>query len=101
VSTSAAHINESSDDSIIPVLGTDCHPEDVLLEDVGGRNGHDIAEFHQKHPNLPGRLILQDLPDAIASVKDLPTAVEPMAHDFFAEQLIKGKNFTFSPVLRS
>ncbi|KAN0102106.1 hypothetical protein V8E51_012616 [Hyaloscypha variabilis] len=40
-------------------------------------------------------LILQDLPDVIASVKDLPEAVKPMAHDFFTEQ--PSKDLTSNP----
>jgi hypothetical protein len=33
---------------------------DVLLVDVGGGIGHDLRELKQKHPNLPGKLVLQD-----------------------------------------
>lgn len=35
--------------------------EAVLLVEVGGNKGHEIANFHEAHPNIPGRLILQDL----------------------------------------
>jgi hypothetical protein len=34
----------------------------VLLVDVGGGKGHDIAAFQQAYPDAPGKLILQDLP---------------------------------------
>jgi hypothetical protein len=48
---------------VAEVLGTNLYPEDMFLVEVGGGNSHDITEFYQKHPNLPDRLILQDLPD--------------------------------------
>lgn len=73
------------------VLGKDVEPNEVLLVDVGGGTGHDIVEFYDRYTDPPGRLVLQDLPDVIASVKDIPKAVEPMVHDFFTEQPIKGK----------
>jgi hypothetical protein len=41
----------------------------VLLVDVGGNIGHDIAEFHSKHPEAPGRLILQDLQPVLDQAK--------------------------------
>ncbi|KAL4914334.1 S-adenosyl-L-methionine-dependent methyltransferase [Aspergillus aurantiobrunneus] len=69
-------------------------PDDVLLVDVGGGVGHDLSEFRRKWPNLPGRLILQDLPEVIDQAKAqnqaTATAIEPMGHDFFSEQPIKG-----------
>jgi hypothetical protein len=86
---------------VAEILGTNYTQRMCFCYDVGGGNGYDIAELYQKHPNLPGRLTLQDLPDVIASVKDLPKPVEPMAYDFFTEQPIKGKNFIFSSFLRS
>lgn len=63
---------------------------EILLVDVGGATGHDLVAFHEQYPDLPGRLILQDLPLSIAEVKDLPKVIEPMAYDFFTEQPVKG-----------
>ena len=62
----------------------------VLLVDVGGGLGHDIEEFQRKHPQLPGRLILQDQPEVIKQTTKINKSVEPMTHDFFTEQPIKG-----------
>lgn len=62
----------------------------VLLVDVGGGLGHDIDEFHHKHSNLPGRLILQDQPIVINDVKNISESIELMTHDFFTEQPVKG-----------
>ncbi|KAI9369373.1 S-adenosyl-L-methionine-dependent methyltransferase [Aspergillus egyptiacus] len=66
--------------------------DDVLLVDVGGGVGHDLAEFHRKWPQIPGRLILQDLPEVLEQAKTMnPTpAIEKMSHNFFTEQPIKG-----------
>lgn len=67
-------------------------PDDVLLVDIGGNVGHDLSEFKRKWPDAPGRLILQDLPKVIKHAKEsgLPSYIEPMEHDFFTEQPIKG-----------
>ncbi|RDW59167.1 hypothetical protein BP5796_12091 [Coleophoma crateriformis] len=65
-------------------------PDAVLLVDVGGGTGHDIVDFHKQYSGLSGRLILQDRPDVIASVTNLPNKIEKMPHDFFTEQPIKG-----------
>lgn len=71
--------------------------DDVLLVDVGGNVGHDLTEFKRKWPDAPGRLILQDLPEVIGHAKDtgLPSAIEPMPHDFFTEQPVKGARAYF------
>lgn len=65
---------------------------DPLLVDVGGSTGHDISEFRAKWPHAPGRLILQDRPEVIAkaSTLNLHPLIEPMAHDFFTVQPVKG-----------
>ncbi|KAJ8132021.1 hypothetical protein O1611_g1600 [Lasiodiplodia mahajangana] len=56
--------------------------------------GHQCAEFKSKYPDLPGRVVLQDLAHNLA--KALPTpGVENMAHDFFDEQPVKGAKFYF------
>ncbi|KAL4887927.1 S-adenosyl-L-methionine-dependent methyltransferase [Aspergillus ambiguus] len=72
------------------VEGADVKAQDVLLVDMGGSIGHDISEFRRKWPNAPGRLVLQDLPEVIQGAKGLHSSIEPMAHDFFTEQPIKG-----------
>ncbi|KAK3679514.1 hypothetical protein LTR78_001075 [Recurvomyces mirabilis] len=73
------------------IFGTSCGPSDVLLVDVGGNAGHDITKFHQANPNLQGKLILEDLPQTIESIDAKAIApVEPLAHDFFTEQPVKG-----------
>ena len=67
--------------------------ESILLVDQGGGLGHDLAEFFHKHPDLQGRLILQDKPDVIDSIgTDLDRCIERMPHDFFTPQPIQGKS---------
>lgn len=67
----------------------DCDPSRPVYVNIGGGIGHQCAEFKEKFPNLPGRVILQDMPHSIA--KALPTpGVENMVHDFFTPQPIKG-----------
>ncbi|KAJ5704304.1 hypothetical protein N7493_011442 [Penicillium malachiteum] len=67
----------------------------VLIVDVGGNKGHDLEEFRLKWPNAPGRLILQDLPQILEDIKSLDSAIEPMAHDFYTEQPVKGARAYF------
>ncbi|KAL3260276.1 hypothetical protein ABHI18_004719 [Aspergillus niger] len=70
--------------------------QDVLLVDIGGSLGHDLSEFHRKWPQVPGRLILQDLPKVVEQAKsmDMDPAIELMTYDFFTEQPIKGERDT-------
>ncbi|RAK77278.1 S-adenosyl-L-methionine-dependent methyltransferase [Aspergillus fijiensis CBS 313.89] len=69
----------------------------ILLVDVGGGKGHDLAEFRAKWPNTPGRLILQDQPAVLAEVvgSQLHESIECMPHDFFTEQPCKGARAYF------
>jgi len=78
------------------VDGANTGPEDVLLVDIGGNLGHDLDEFRRKHPDAPGRLILQDLPPVLSQIKELDSKIERMEYDFYTEQPIKGQ-----PPLRS
>lgn len=63
---------------------------DVLLIDIGGGDGHYIRAFHEKFPQAPGRLILQDLQEP-----DGPQGpgkhIEYQKYSFFDPQPIKGK----------
>ena len=64
--------------------------QDVLLVDIGGGMGHDLEEFRTKHPNIPGRLVLQERPEVIAQITQNNPKIEIKAYDFFTPQPIKG-----------
>lgn len=83
-----------------------------LFVDVGGSMGAQCVTFRQRYPNLPGRVILQDLGPVIEQVKGKPLpgfeTVEAEAYDFFTPETIKGifSQFSgrlpsFSPFLRT
>ena len=74
------------------VKGVSEEPESVFFIDVGGGNGHDINEMCQQNPNIKQRMILQDQASVIEELGDskLDSRIQPMAHNFFAEQPIKG-----------
>ena len=73
------------------VKGADTDADAVFLVDVGGNTGGDIVKFNEMHPDVPGRLVLQDLPSVIKGIKGLPDKVHAIGHDFFEEQPIKGQ----------
>jgi hypothetical protein len=75
-------------ESLLPTARTG--KNDVLLVDVGGNQGHDLKMFQEHRGNLPGRLVLQDLPEAVKKHKKLLEGIEVMAYDFFTPQPIKG-----------
>jgi hypothetical protein len=75
------------------VDGLDDAEDAVLLVDIGGGLGHDLAEFRRKHPHAPGRLILQDVPAVIEQTgvaAGLDSTIEPMVYDFHTEQPVVG-----------
>ncbi|GKZ23987.1 hypothetical protein AbraIFM66951_010240 [Aspergillus brasiliensis] len=72
------------------VEGIELSEKDVFLVDVGSSTGHDVSEFRRKWPEVPGRLVVQDLPQVIETVRDLHGSITPMAHNFFTEQPVKG-----------
>lgn len=73
------------------IKGAKTGDDEVFLVDVGGNKGHDLEEFKSKWPNAPGKLILQDQPHVLAEIVSLHPAIEPMVHDFFNEQTVKGR----------
>lgn len=66
--------------------------EKAIFVNVGGGVGHQCAEFKQRFPDLPGKVILQDLPHSIAAALSTP-GVENMVHDFFEPQPVRGAKF--------
>ena len=73
------------------VTGFDRTLQDVLFIDIGAGNGHMAAGLRSAMPELPGRIIAQDLPGMIASAPSTPAGIEVQAYDFFTEQPIKSK----------
>ncbi|PYH85720.1 methyltransferase [Aspergillus uvarum CBS 121591] len=62
---------------------------DVLLVDVAGRRGHDIAAFQTKFPDAPGRLVLEDLSQVLESAVVHPK-IDHISFDLFKPQPIQG-----------
>ena len=75
------------------ITGAKSDPSAAFLVDVGGNNGHDLQQFREKIPDIPGRLILQDLVGVIDGVKGAEGIFEPTVHDFFTPQPVKGAFF--------
>ena len=62
---------------------------DAVLVDIGGSLGHQCADFKRHFPDIPGRVVLQDLQGPISTAMSTP-GVENMVHDMFTPQPIKG-----------
>ena len=68
-------------------------PGAPLFVDIGGGLGHQCIALVKKYPQLPGRVILQDIPATLEhAIKH--DGVEIMVQDFFQPQTIKGKSYT-------
>ena len=86
---------------VIERISRKARSEDPLLVDVGGGLGHDLLELRTKHPELTGRLILQDRPSVLQQVESPAGDIELVDHDFFTPQPIKGMSFCPSYVICS
>ncbi|POS74201.1 O-methyltransferase [Diaporthe helianthi] len=75
-------------------------PDMAVFVDVGGGIGSQCAMLKAKLPNLPGRVILQDLPFVLQYAR--PTeGVEITAHNFWTEQPVRGaRAYYFRNILR-
>lgn len=62
----------------------------VFLVDIGGNQGHDLSQFRQKYKHLPGRVILQDLPQVLNGVSGDKSGIEVMPYSFMDPQPVKG-----------
>ena len=77
----------------LPTLRSDFSA--VLVVDVGGSQGHDILGFRDRYPNLPGRLILEELPETLRSISEPLEGVEAICYDFFTPQPIQGDKLSY------
>ena len=69
----------------------------VLIIDVGGGNGHDLQEICRKYPHVNRRMIVQDQASVIDHIadKNLDPRIQPMTHNFFEKQPVKGNSTGF------
>lgn len=67
----------------------------AFVVDVGGHHTIDLLRVLEKHPDLPpGSLVLEDLPEVVASVELSTDKIRIFEHDLFAPnavQPVKGK----------
>lgn len=61
-----------------------------VFVDIAGSIGHQCLRLLSKHPDLAGRVVLQDLEETFQRAPKID-GVEFMVHDFFKEQPVKGK----------
>lgn len=69
--------------------GAENSDENVLLVDVAGAGGHDVELFHEKFPNAPGRLVLEDQ-EFVLENADVGGDIERVPLDLFKAQPIQG-----------
>lgn len=70
------------------------HHGEPFFIDVGGGHGHQCIQLRDKYPHLRGRLVLQDLPEAVDHLPPLD-GIQVMAHDIFKPQNIKGEQVLY------
>ena len=64
--------------------------DEVLVVDLGGGSGHDLLGFKARHPDLKGRLVLEELPYMINQLAGKVDGIELVEHDFNTPQPIQG-----------
>lgn len=64
-------------------------PEQPFFVDLGGGLGHQSIALREKLPDLPNRIILQDIPATLEHAINHP-GVEIVVQDFFQTQVIAG-----------
>lgn len=78
-------------------IGSALDEKAPLMVDVGGNIGTNLSDFHAKFPELPGRLVLEDLPEVISGIQELDPTIERVVHSFLEPQpeIAKGAKFYF------
>lgn len=74
-------------------FGQDTNSSTVLFVDVGGSTGSQALALRERHPDLPGRVLLQDRPEVVEQAKSqLPSSakIEVEVYNIFTPQPIKG-----------
>jgi demethylsterigmatocystin 6-O-methyltransferase len=70
--------------------------DSALLVDIGGGFGQHSVFFKEKFPQLPGRIVVQDIPSTLAHLPlGNSTGIEFQEYDFFTPQPIRGAKFYY------
>ncbi|OAP64699.1 hypothetical protein AYL99_00671 [Fonsecaea erecta] len=68
--------------------------ERPFFVDVGGGHGHQCKQLLDKHPNLHGSLVLEDLPQVADKLSPID-GVKIIGQDFFETQAVRGAAFYY------
>ena len=81
-------------------LGKDARDDQaaIMFVDIGGGMGQEAIALKKRFPDLPGRFVVQDLPQ-IVSKHNMDAGIESMAHDFFTPQPLQGERFLSDRVI--
>ena len=72
------------------------HEQDIpIFLDVGGGFGTDLVAFQMRYPGIKGKLILEEVPDVVASITELPRGIETLPYDCFTPQPVLGASFYY------
>lgn len=66
------------------------YKDTVFLVDIGGNQGHDLSKFRRECGHLPGKMVLQDLPNVVEGVDGKDAGIEVMGYNFMDTQPVKG-----------
>ena len=75
-------------------IGPGLQDGDTAFVDIGGSIGQQCEALTKRYPDLPGRVILQDLPDVIENAIPVPS-MEKVAYNYLKEQPVKGELHLF------
>lgn len=80
--------------SVKPFSDIDVSTDRAVFVDVGGSVGHQSIRVKDAYPHFAGRIVVQDLPETIATVAKVE-GIEFMGHDFFTPQPIEGAHIYY------
>ncbi|KAL4917423.1 S-adenosyl-L-methionine-dependent methyltransferase [Aspergillus aurantiobrunneus] len=79
---------------VLEQLGDFPRPDKALMVDVGGGYGQQSKALRAKFPDLPGKVIVQDLPQTLAGAPPAE-GVDFEVHNFFDPQPVHGAKFYY------
>ncbi|OJI99513.1 hypothetical protein ASPVEDRAFT_125078 [Aspergillus versicolor CBS 583.65] len=79
---------------VLEQLGDFPSAEKTLMVDIGGGFGQQSKALRAKFPELPGKVIVQDIPQTLAAAQPAE-GVELVEHNFFKPQPIHGAKFYY------